>query len=208
MGYSSSQIDSAAKMLQAALPGLNYDVAKAWVTSEQGVNNNVLGVTNPANHSLYSYSSMQSGINAAANLVKSSSNYAGIRAVLGTTSQQEAAAIVNSPWNAPSHYKSTTYAGGLRAIAGSGGGAPGGTGTPGGTPISGISLPNPLDPASAVNKFVAGLVPDITAPFYFIGVVIVGTVIILAGALIVLKTNNAVPSSATIIPRLPSTAET
>ena len=120
MAYSAVRIDAAARLLQAALPGLHYDVARAWVRAEQGANNNVLGVTyySGGHQHLYTYPTMALGIAAAARLVLTSGHYGGIRQSLkGGSSAQQAAAIVNSPWNGH-HYSGTNYAGGLRNIAG------------------------------------------------------------------------------------------
>lgn len=106
--YTQARIDYLASYLQTLLPGMTHDAAVKWIRAEQGVNGNVLGVTytgSDGKQRLYTYSSQEAGLRAAASLVKGSSNYTGIVGSLAsgnTTSQLMA--IAASPWNAPSHY--------------------------------------------------------------------------------------------------------
>ena len=80
----------------SALTGLNKDVLNAWASRENGVNNNILGVTSGG--SLVKYPSQTAAAEATAKLIQTSPNYAGIRASEGKTSQQQALAIAQSPW--------------------------------------------------------------------------------------------------------------
>lgn len=122
--YSTARVDYLARYLQTQLPGLNYDLAVKWINAERGVNGNVLGVTYDASTTpgyqlkLRTYSSQEEGLRAAAALVKSSGNYAGIRAALGKDYTTQAKAIVASPWNVRN---SPYYARLFGVAAGSGG---------------------------------------------------------------------------------------
>ena len=87
----------------AQMSGLAPDVALAWVKKENGVNNNILGVTNQ--NGLETFATWQQGIDAAVNLLKTSSYYAGIRAAIaGGNHCAQRDAIVASPWSGRSHY--------------------------------------------------------------------------------------------------------
>jgi len=107
--YTPARVDYLASYLQGLLPGLSHDAAVRWIRAEQGVNGNVLGVTYhdaTGTQRLRTYSSQEAGLSAAAGLVRSSSNYAGIRAVLaGGDVTTQLKAIATSAWNAPGHYK-------------------------------------------------------------------------------------------------------
>lgn len=117
MGYTPAQMDAATNALVAAIHGLHPDVARAWATAEQGVNYNILGVTHIVNghQVLYSYSSWAQGAEAAWQNLQAS-YYAGVRSSLSGTSQQQAAAIIASPWNHP-YYSTGAGATLLRQIA-------------------------------------------------------------------------------------------
>ena len=99
--YTQSRIDYLARYLQGLLPGLDYNVAKTWITSEKGVSGNVLGTTytKDGKQRLYEYSSQEAGLEAAANWIKTRSIYAGVKNSLSGTSQQQATALAQSPWN-------------------------------------------------------------------------------------------------------------
>lgn len=97
MTYSTAQKNAAANLLIEYLPGMHYRVARAWVTAEQGGNNNVFGVT--VGGILQKYPSMRVGVRAAATRIKTLSYYSGIIASLkGGTHRQQATAICRSPW--------------------------------------------------------------------------------------------------------------
>lgn len=103
--YSTARVDYLARYLQTQLPGLNYTLAVKWINAERGVNGNVLGVTYDSSSAsgyqgkLRTYSSQEEGLRAAAALIKSSGNYAGVRASLGKSYEDQARALVASPWN-------------------------------------------------------------------------------------------------------------
>ena len=103
MAYTAAEVEPLAQRLVQLLPGLDIRLARVWIKSESGVGNNPLGVTHtgPQGKSVLStYGSRLEGIEAAAALVKRSSNYAGIRASLaGGNLRQQALAIIASPWN-------------------------------------------------------------------------------------------------------------
>jgi hypothetical protein len=104
--YTTARVDYLATYLQGQLPGLSHDAAVKWINAERGVHGNVLGVTyrDASGQHLYTYSSQEAGIRAAASLVNRSGNYAGIRASLGGSTIEQLRAIAASPWNAPNHY--------------------------------------------------------------------------------------------------------
>lgn len=102
MAYTKTKIEQAAQLLVKALPGLHIEVARAWVTAEQGDNNNVLGLTD-ANHKLYTFPTLAAGVQACANwILNPKSPYRGIRLSLnGGTIAQQGRAIIASLWNTP-----------------------------------------------------------------------------------------------------------
>lgn len=183
MTYTSSQMDQAVNALVRNIPGLQPDVARAWVTAEQGVNYNILGVTytNSTGQHLYSYSSWDQGAQAAAHLIQTGP-YAGIRSALQTgNSQKEAAAIIASPWNHPYYSGKSSAVSSLQKIAGgsftSSNPVTSGTSnnpTPTGT-LTGFSL-NPLDSVgNAIQE------TGVWAAFFFLGVaVLFGGIFLLA----------------------------
>jgi hypothetical protein len=81
----------------SALTGLNPTVVKAWISMEQGVNNNVLGVT--SNGHLLTYPDQNTAAIATARLINTSSLYSGIRASTSGSLAQQAMAIAQSPWH-------------------------------------------------------------------------------------------------------------
>jgi len=103
MTYTPQQTEPLALRLCRDLPGLHIELARCWITAESGVNNNPLGVTIIVNdvRVLAKYPTAFSGIDAAAERVKTQSNYAGIIASLGGTLRQQALAVIHSPWNVP-----------------------------------------------------------------------------------------------------------
>lgn len=87
----------------AAHSGLAVSVAVAWVTIENGVNNNILGVE--VNGVLARYPTWEAGLDAAIARLKTSSYYAGIRkAIASGNACAQRDAIVESPWSGASHY--------------------------------------------------------------------------------------------------------
>lgn len=120
MSYNPIQMMQATSAMTKAIPGLQYDVARAWVTAEQGDNYNIVGVTynDATGQHLFKYSSFDQGAQAAYNLLKSNPAYAGVLKALQTQdSQKQAAALIASPWNHP-YYSSGSGASALRAVAG------------------------------------------------------------------------------------------
>lgn len=87
----------------AANSGLCPAVALAWVVKENGVNNNILGVTGSSG--LNTYATWQQGLDAAISLLQTSSDYRAITAAIANhdcCAQRDA--IVASPWSGSSHY--------------------------------------------------------------------------------------------------------
>lgn len=126
MGYSDAEVEPLAQRMVALLPGLDIRLARVWIKSESGANNNPLGVTASKGSSapvgqyigpstyLIRYPSREAGIDGAVALIKRSSNYAGIRASLGQPVNVQAAAVIASPWharNSPYYTKVFTQAG-------------------------------------------------------------------------------------------------
>lgn len=99
--YTASRIDYLAKYLQSLLPGLNYDVAKTWISSEKGVSGNVLGTTynDASGQHLFKYASQEAGLRAAASWINTRSIYSGVKNSLGLSASTQAYALANSPWN-------------------------------------------------------------------------------------------------------------
>lgn len=89
----------------AADTGLTYDAAYKWATAEVGANNN-LGIM--VNGKPASYATPQEGAQAAAALINSAPQYAGIRASIGTGTTAELDAIAHSAWH--QGYVGGTYA--------------------------------------------------------------------------------------------------
>ena len=82
----------------AQISGLAPTVALAWVKKENGVNNNILGVTNQ--NGLETFATWQQGIDAAVNLLQTSNYYAGIRAAIAggnPCAQRDACLLYTSP---------------------------------------------------------------------------------------------------------------
>ena len=117
MSYTASQTEPLAQRLVANLPGLNINLARAWIGAESGANNNPLGVTASAGSGqpvgqwispttyLVKYQAPQAGIDAAAALLKSPSMswaYGKVlTAIKGGNYTQQAHALIASPWNKP-----------------------------------------------------------------------------------------------------------
>jgi hypothetical protein len=188
----------------SAQTGLNKSVIAAWVSREQGVNNNVLGVTSsslksPSNtHGLVSYPSQTAGATATANLLKSSSQYSGIIASASGTPQQQALAIAQSPWHLggqglkaaggtdPYYYKGFVQAGILSGAMPLGDAAATGGNALNRSVAAATTTPsNTTGTASAAGGNVFGI--DLMSPVYFIGVILAATVFILVGGIIILK---------------------
>lgn len=99
MPYTTLQKTTAAIWVTFYLPKMRFGVARTWVIAEQGLNNNVFGITNP-DGSLKKYPTVRQGVKAMADLIKTSPLYAGIRATLyvGASGNKQATAICRSPW--------------------------------------------------------------------------------------------------------------
>ena len=108
MSYTRSMIEQAVDVLTRRIPGLTREAAAVWVRAEQGVNNNVLGVTDGRGH-LFSYPTLVAGAAAAAALFNNSSYYVKARRDVAGSSDPGAQlrAIAASPWNG-GHYKNST----------------------------------------------------------------------------------------------------
>ena len=189
-----------------AQTGLDIRVITAWVGRENGVNNNVLGITsasaktssNPAG--LVKFQSQTAAANATATLLKVSPNYAGIRATFSGTPQQQALAIAQSPWRLggsglhsvggtdPYYYAGFVQAGILsgNATAGYWNNRSTGSTTP---PSSGGGID--LNPVDAVNNAVNAAAKNVgdafATPVYFLGIVFIGIALLIVGGLIILK---------------------
>ena len=115
MSYTASQTEPLAQRLVANLPGLDINLARAWITAESGAHNNPLGVTAQAGSGqpvgqwispttyLVKYATPQAGIDAASSLLKSSSMtwaYGKVlTAIKGGSPTAQAQALIASPWN-------------------------------------------------------------------------------------------------------------
>lgn len=80
----------------SALTGLDKGVLTEWANLENGVNNNILGVTSGG--VLKTYSSQTAAAQDTAALLKSSPNYKNIIASTSGSPAQQALAIAQSPW--------------------------------------------------------------------------------------------------------------
>lgn len=136
MSYTWAEVEPLAARLVADLPGLDIRLARVWIRAESGAHNNPLGVTATrgsgapvgqwigSDRYLVAYPSRIAGIDAAAALVRSSSNYSGIMASLGGSLRTQALAVIASPWhrrNSPYYTVAFTAAG---LLSGSGPAAP------------------------------------------------------------------------------------
>ena len=117
MTYTAAQTEPLAQRLVSNLPGLDINLARAWITGESGANNNPLGVTASigsgqpvgqmisATTYLVKFPTAQAGIDAAAALLKSPSMtwaYGGVTKAIATgTPTDQAKALIASPWNTP-----------------------------------------------------------------------------------------------------------
>ena len=63
MAYTQAEIAQAVSLLTQRIPGLTPTAANVWVTSEQGDNNNIVGVTD-AHGVPYIYSTLAQGASA------------------------------------------------------------------------------------------------------------------------------------------------
>lgn len=196
----------------ASQTGLSANVIAAWVSREQGVHNNVLGVTsasaktasNPAG--LLSFSSQTAGATATANLLKSSSMYSGIISSASGTQQQQAMAISQSPWHlggsglkAAGGTDPYYFAGFVKAgiLSGTPSAPGGGTASTSKTLTSGLlsgltgaGSGNPglnPNPTAGLPNASNVLGVDLTSPLYTIGVLLIAAVLILVGGIIILK---------------------
>jgi hypothetical protein len=188
-----------------AQTGLNVDVIRAWVGMEQGVNNNVLGLTSGSPSKLMTFSSQTAAATATANALKSSNYYTGIINSVGKNSAVQALAIAQSPWHLgpgglakaggtdPYYFKGFVRTGLI-----SGGTVVGGQPVP--TPVS--TTPTPTSSTSTTHSNTNVLntpwgTLDFAAPFYYIGIIGLALVLILVGGIITLKGKVSMP---TVIP--------
>lgn len=99
MAYTQAQINQATAALQQALPGLNANVAKAWVTAEQGNYNNITGLTNSSGQLIH-FNSYQDAATAIANNINTNPIYANLSAAIKSgNAQAQAQALATSPWH-------------------------------------------------------------------------------------------------------------
>ncbi|MHB8420659.1 MAG: hypothetical protein ACYDCL_21515 [Myxococcales bacterium] len=159
MGYTSAQITYAATLLTQRVQGLSLAAAKVWVTAEQGVANNVLGVTynDSSGQHLFTYPTVLAGIQAAANLFNTNPAYAPAKKAVAATKDAGAqlAAIAASPWNHPYYTSALPAIAAKLGIAWPGGGsspapAPAPAGTLASAPVAGSSAS--VDLASILGK--------------------------------------------------------
>ncbi len=169
-----------AAALQRDLPGLLPSVAAAWAHAEVGSNNNLgimLGPNQPA-----SYATPVEGAAAAAALIKTAPQYAGIRASLKSTNPNtQATAIAYSPWQQGYAEKYSTYYQRVFAVFGltvpgstpstttkySPSGRPvTGTGTPQNAPYPGLPNTSLLTNPAAVPGNVVGAVAGAVLPSF------------------------------------------
>lgn len=147
--YTNAQIEPLAQRMVQQLPGLDINLARVWIRAESGVGNNPLGVTSVQGRisKLNTYSTPIAGIDAAINLLKSSSYYAGIRTAISSGSvTDQAKAIIASPWHSrgsPYYTDVFTKAGFLSSTSP----IPGGGAS---TPIT--QLPSITTPGSSVTQ--------------------------------------------------------
>jgi hypothetical protein len=110
--YSPALASQVGTLFSQLVPGFPKGVATTWATLESGVGNNPYGVTDGNGH-LLTFASLQAGVQAAATLLLTSSNYSSVRAAVRTGDPNAvASALVASPWNTPG---SPYYASGFTA---------------------------------------------------------------------------------------------
>ena len=181
--YSTSRVDYLAKYLQSLLPGLDYGVATKWINAERGVSGNVLGVTYNSGGSqhLFTYPSQEAGLRGAVALLHSNSAYSGfLNSLSSKNATTEARALAASPWN-HSYYTNVfkSYIGGTAST---------GSGTGSAAPTT----PNATTASSTTSG--GGLLGiDLASPMYYIGIIMVGVVLILVGGIITLKGKVSMP---------------
>jgi len=180
------------------LTGLNKDVLNVWASRENGVNNNILGVTSGG--SLVKYPSQTAAAEATARLIQSSPNYAGIRTAESGTSQQQALAIAQSPWRLggtgiklaggtdPWYYKGFVEAG---ILAGNTSKPAGGVSTPT-MPTSNPTEDTFRKAAENTTSEIQNAplkvdIPDIPGALMFVAVVLIGLTFLILGGIIGLR---------------------
>ena len=169
-----------------ALTGLNKAVVTEWATLENGVNNNVLGVTNGG--VLATYATPAAGAQATANRLKTLSYYKGIMSSTGSSPAVQALAIAKSPWighagltYSPYYLAGFARAGLLNGLPSNPGTTTGNTsGTPATTTTS----------SSSSGGILGALATAASTPFIFIGIIIIAAVFVLLGGLVMLKGNG------------------
>ena len=108
MTYTTAQKSLAAHLLCDQFPRLHFGVARAWVTAESGLNNNVFGVT--VGGVLQKYPTMEAGVRAAATRIKTLLIYKAVRDAFnsphepgcesyGPHASGQASALCRSPWH-------------------------------------------------------------------------------------------------------------
>src|SRR5450830_1354341 len=96
--YTTARINYLASYLQTLLPGLNYNVATTWITSERGVSGNVLGTTytSGGKQHLFTFPSQEAGLRSAADWINTHSRYSGVKSSLGSSASAQATALSTS----------------------------------------------------------------------------------------------------------------
>lgn len=144
MTYTAAETEPLAQRLVKDLPGLNINLARAWIKAESGANGNVLGTTHTGANGkavLDKYPTQIAGIDAAAQRIKTLSYYKPFYKTItsGGNVRQQALALIASPWNHPGspYYTKVFAAAGLLGgpIKSTGGG--------------GVGLPNPIKTVTA-----------------------------------------------------------
>lgn len=171
-----------------SLTGLNKAVVTEWATLENGVNNNVLGVTNGG--VLATYATPAEGAAATANRLKTLSDYKGIMSSTGSSPAVQALEIAKSPWIGHAGLTYSPYYLAGFARAGLLNGLPSNPGTTTGN-TSGTPATTTSTPASSSSGGILGaLAQAASTPFIFIGIIIMAAVFVLLGGLVMLKGNG------------------
>jgi hypothetical protein len=181
----------------SARTGLATSVVAAWVSRENGADNNVLGVTGRngvyGGAGLFSYPSQVAGADAAANLINTSPLYAGIRDAVKTGDPAaEALAIVKSPWRGsqPGGFDKYYYNGFAAA-----GILPAGMATPQSAQSqSGQSQsqsqpqsPNPFGDIHVSTPLGDVTIPNFSSPFLYVAIALVGMTFVVVGGFLATK---------------------
>lgn len=189
-----------------AQTGLDTKVLNAWASAENGVNNNILGVTSGG--SLMKFSTQKQAADYTANLLKSSNYYSGIIASANQSVAAQAMAIAQSPWHlGPSGlaaqggtdpYYMRIFRGAGIVTGGSASTTPSSSdpiGTAAGivgnmTGVGGVvgavqgAASGATDP---VSQATAAIGNALATPVYFIGIILIGITVLIIGGFLVAK---------------------